>query len=206
MKMQIKPHYLYNTLDVIRMVALDEDADKTAELLECLAHQLRYVMGQHSERITIKEEIEMLREYFVIMRVRYEERITLVVQLKEDDENLLIPKMLLQPVVENAIKHGLRDKVGNGAVSIQVKRREDEIELIIMDDGVGMDEARLEALRASLGSEVKEEEPNSQHSSIGMRNVYNRIKMECGKDYGFTIDSVKGMGTIVTYHLPIEEE
>jgi len=206
LKMQIKPHYLYNTLDVIRMVALDEDADKTAELLECLAHQLRYVMGQHSERITIKDEIEMLREYFVIMRVRYENKITLVVQLEEKDENLLIPKMLLQPVVENAIRHGLREKAGNGAVSIQVKRRENEIEIIIMDDGIGMDEETLALLRASF--EAEEDAPNSnlQHSSVGMRNVFNRIKMECGKKYGFTVDSVKGMGTIITYHLPVEEE
>ena len=126
LKMQIQPHYLYNTLDVIRMTALSENDEKTAELLECLAHQLRYVMGEHTERIKLRDELQMLREYFVIMKVRYEGRIQLNIQVSDEDSELYILKMLLQPVVENAIKHGLREKNGEVVLCqdlVQVKMR-----------------------------------------------------------------------------------
>ncbi|MCF0143407.1 MAG: histidine kinase, partial [Parasporobacterium sp.] len=117
LKMQIQPHYLYNTLDVIRMTALDNDDELTADLIEALAAQLRYVMGSHDERVTIRQELDMLANYFVITRVRYENRFDLVVDINDEDQDLYILKMILQPIVENAIKHGLREKEGTGSVS-----------------------------------------------------------------------------------------
>ena len=206
LKMQIQPHYLYNTLDVIRMTALSENDEKTAELLECLAHQLRYVMGEHTERIKLRDELQMLREYFVIMKVRYEGRIQLNIQVSDEDSELYILKMLLQPVVENAIKHGLREKNGEGTVAVRVARKSDALEIVIMDDGVGMDEAQVKMMQAALeNSEIGHAEADS-NLSVGMKNVYDRIKLNCGSAYGFTIESIKDMGTIVTYRLPIWEE
>lgn len=205
LKMQIQPHFLYNTLDVIRMTALEENDDKTAELLECLAHQLRYVMGKHNERIHLKDELEVIREYFVIMKVRYEGRITLHVHVANEDLNLVIPKMLLQPVVENAVKHGLREKEGHGTVAINVFRREEDLEIVVMDDGVGMEEEQVEKMQQALDY-PQPGYVGEGDVSVGMKNVYDRIKLNCGKEYGFTISSVKGMGTIVTFHLPVWEE
>lgn len=206
LKMQIQPHYLYNTLDVIRMTALDQEDEKTAELLECLAHQLRYVMGEHNERIRLRDELQMLREYFVIMKVRYEGRINLHIQISNEDLDLYILKMLLQPVVENAIKHGLREKNGEGSVAIRVSRNEDILEIVVMDDGIGMEEDQVRQMQETLDVPEIGYIGEDGHVSIGMKNVYDRIKLNCGKEYGFRIESVKGMGTIVSYRLPIWEE
>jgi two-component system sensor histidine kinase YesM len=206
LKMQIQPHFLYNTLDVIRMTALEEHDEKSAELLECLAHQLRYVMGEHNERIYLKDELEALREYFIIMKVRYEGRISLHINVANEDQMLVMPKLLLQPVVENAIKHGLREKPGHGTVAISVLRRTDYLQIIVMDDGVGMSEERVQHMQEVLDHPEVGYTDKEKHVSVGMKNVYDRIKLNCGKDYGFTIESVVGMGTIVTYRLPIWEE
>ena len=110
LKMQIQPHYLYNTLDVIRMTALEQGDRKTAELLESLARQLRYLIGNQSDRVNVKDELDAIREYFVLMRARYEGRISLMIDIADKDQKLMIPKLILQPVVENAIRHGLREK------------------------------------------------------------------------------------------------
>lgn len=206
LKMQIQPHYLYNTLDVIRMTALEENDEKTAELLECLAHQLRYVMGEHNERIYLKDELEVIREYFVIMKTRYEGRITLHINVNSEDLTLIVPKMLLQPVVENAVKHGLREKEGHGTVAINVFRHAAYLEIVVMDDGVGMDEERVKQMQEALDQPKAGKIDQNSRVSVGMKNVYDRIKLNCGKEYGFTIESVIGMGTIVTYYLPIWEE
>ncbi len=206
LKMQIQPHYLYNTLDVIRMTALEENDEKTAELLECLAHQLRYVMGEHTDCIVLRDELQALREYFFIMKVRYEGRIGLGIQVSDEDAELYIPKLLLQPVVENAIRHGLREKDGEGMVAIHVERKEDYLEIVVMDDGVGMDEEQVRIMQETLEHpEIGKADANGR-LSVGMKNVYDRIKLNCGKEYGFRIESFLGVGTIVTYRLPIWEE
>lgn len=206
LKMQIQPHYLYNTLDVIRMTALEENDEKTAELLECLAHQLRYVMGEHTDCIVLRDELQALREYFVIMKVRYEGRIGLNIQVSDEDTELYIPKLLLQPVVENAIRHGLREKDGEGSVAIRVERKEDHLEIVVMDDGVGMDEEQVRIMQETLDNPEVEKADANGRLSVGMKNVYDRIKLNCGKEYGFRIESFLGVGTIVTYRLPIWEE
>lgn len=206
LKMQIQPHYLYNTLDVIRMVALDQDDEKTAELLESLAHQLRYVMGPQSDRTYLKDELDAIREYFVITKARYEGRISLMIYAADEDLMLVIPKLLLQPVVENAIRHGLREKKGNGAVAIRVSRKSTYLEIIVMDDGVGMDEEQVRRMREILETPEVGLVDAEGRVSVGMKNVYDRIKLNCGMEYGFTIQSTLGMGTIVTYRLPIWEE
>ncbi|MCD8150226.1 MAG: sensor histidine kinase [Clostridiales bacterium] len=206
LKMQIQPHYLYNSLDVIRMTALDQDDQKTAELLESLAKQLRYVMGSQSDRVYLKDEIEAIREYFVLMKVRYEGRISLVLYLRDEDRMLVIPKLLLQPMVENAVRHGLRDKPGFGAVAIRVERKADHLEIVVMDDGVGMEEDVLVRVRDFLENHQVGAIDSDDPISVGMKNVYDRIKLNCGEAYGYTVQSKKGMGTVITFTLPIWEE
>lgn len=206
LKMQIQPHYLYNTLDVIRMTALDHDDEETAELLESLAYQLRYVLGEQNEKAQIREEIKMLQEYFVIMKARYQGRISMTVSVSDEDASLLVPKMLFQPIIENAIRHGLRQKKGKGTVAIQVERQGDELQVVIMDDGVGMSEERVQKMQEALDNPKAGQADKSGWLSVGMKNVYDRIKLNCGKQYGYVIHSVEGMGTIVTFHLPVWKE
>lgn len=206
LKMQIQPHYLYNTLDVIRMAALEQNDRRTAELLESLARQLRYVMGSQSDRVYLKEELDAIREYFVLMRARYEGKISLMINIADEDRELVIPKLLLQPMVENAIRHGLREKEGNGAVGIHVERKKDYLEIVVMDDGVGMSEEQVKHMQQILDNPEIGVVDEEGRVSVGMKNVYDRIKLNCGPEYGFVIQSAQGLGTSVTFHLPIWKE
>lgn len=206
LKMQIQPHYLYNVLDVIRMTAIENNDDKTARLLESLAKNLRYVIGQQKERVPLYMELNSIREYIVLMNARYQDKLQLNVNISDQDRNLYVLKLLLQPIVENCIKHGLKDKEGIGNIEVTVKRHEDYLEIVVMDDGIGMsreDEAYIRRMMESSGDIEKKDEGRI---SVGFKNVYDRIKFSCGDAYGFTINSFENVGTMVKFKLPIWEE
>ena len=206
LKMQIQPHYRYNTLDVIRMSALEGGDGKTARLIESLSHQLRYVIGDHRERIALRQELDNLSEYGVLITARYEGRINITIEAADRDLGLLVPKLLLQPFVENAVKHGLRDRPEGGTVLIEVTRLEDALQILVLNDGAPIEPDRLEHIRAFLARAAVGEQDGDGIVSVGMKNTCDRIKLNCGLDYGFTIDSGGSMGTIVTIRLPIWED
>lgn len=206
LKMQIQPHYLYNTLDVIRMTALEYDDIKTARLLECLGKQLRYVIGQQRERVPFYMELDSIKGYIVLLNARDQDRFSVNINVSDQDRNLYVLKLLLQPIVENSVKHGLKQKDGPGTLEINVKRFADYLEIIVMDDGVGMTPEELGTLQQALEKKGAPEPNANGHISIGLKNVYDRIKLVCGEEYGFTITSVQGMGTMIKYRLPIWEE
>ena len=203
LRMQIQPHYLYNTLDVIRMTALEQDDPKAARMLESLAFQLRYVMGSHTDRALLGDELKMLEEYFVIMKARYEGKIELHIDVAKEDRQLWIPKLILQPMVENAIRHGLRPKKDGGTIEIRTKRRDEELYIIVMDNGVGIEPDRLQHVMELIVDEDITAGVATGEVSVGMKNVYDRIRINCGNAYGYDIESIPGFGTIVTYHLPV---
>ncbi|MCR5667296.1 MAG: sensor histidine kinase [Eubacterium sp.] len=205
LKMQIQPHYLYNTLDVIRMTALDQGDRETAKLLESLAKQLRYVLGAQAERVPIVDEINMLKEYALIMQVRFENAFDFFVSLKDEDRQLMTLKMLFQPVVENAIKHGICPKHSKGRVVLEVTRQDRYMVVTIMDDGVGMSEEIVAHIMDVLQNKPIGYQDPDGILSVGMKNVYDRIQLSCGKEYGYVVESIEGMGTIVTFRLPIWE-
>lgn len=206
LKMQIQPHYLYNTLDVIRMTAVENKDEKTARLLESLARNLRYVIGQQRERVPIYMELDSIREYFVLMNARYQDKFQLNVNVSDKDRNLYVLKLLLQPAVENCIKHGLKDKEGIGTIEVNVKRLEDCLEIVVMDDGVGMSGEEVAYIREELETKEEVEKKGEGRVSIGFKNVYDRIKLSCGEAYGFTLDSYENVGTMVKFRLPLWEE
>ena len=206
LKMQIQPHYLYNTLDVIRMTAVEQKDMRTARLLEGLGKQLRYVMGQQGERVPLYMELNSIQGYLVLMNARYQNKFQVNVNVADEDRGLLVLKLLLQPVVENSIKHGLRDKEGTGTLELNVKRLADCLEIVVMDDGVGMTPEETERLLQNLEKKGPAATNEEGHVSVGLKNVYDRIKFTCGEAYGFTVASVAGMGTMVKYRLPVWEE
>ena len=203
LKMQIQPHYLYNTLDVIRMSALDGGDGKTARLIESLSHQLRYVIGDHRDRVSLRQELDNVQEYGVLIAARYEGRIGINIEAADSDLDLLVPKLLLQPFVENAVKHGLRDRIEGGSVLVEVVRLEDALQILVLNDGAPIDPERLEHIRDFLEHAGVGEQDGEGIVSVGMKNTYDRIKLNCGPAYGFTMDSGGSMGTIVTIRLPI---
>lgn len=206
LKMQIQPHYLYNTLDVIRMKAIEHDEFQVAELLESLSRQLRYLTNNEYDYVKLEDELNNIKEYFVIVSVRYNGLYELDINVNEDDLNLMVPKLILQPIVENSVKYGLRGRKGSGRVSINIKKNNGYLKIIIMDNGVGLSEEKNKEIKMNLTDDEHTIKYHSNTGSIGIKNIYNRMKYYYGKNYEFKIDGEEGVGTIVTYQLPIEGE
>ncbi len=206
LKMQIQPHYLYNTLDMIRMSALDQEDAKTARLIESLSHQLRYVMGTHQDRVTLRQELDSLQEYGVLMATRSEGRIQIRMEVADSELGLYVPKLLLQPFVENAVKHGLKEKPGGGTILIEAVRLPNTLQIMVFNDGLPIDTDRLAHIRRFLETSAVGQQDETGIVSVGMKNTYDRIKINCGREYGFTLDSDENMGVVVTIRLPIWKE
>jgi two-component system sensor histidine kinase YesM len=206
LKMQIQPHYLYNTLDMIRMSALEQQDAKTARLIESLSRQLRYMMGTHRDRVTLRQELDSLQEYGYIMSVRSEDKIQLRIEVADSDLGLYVPKLLLQPFVENAVKHGLKEKRGGGTILIDTARIGDVLQIMIFNDGLPIDSERLIHIRQFLETAPIGAQDEAGIVSVGMKNTYDRIKINCGSEYGFTLDSDENIGVVVTIRLPAWRE
>lgn len=207
LKTQIEPHYLYNTLDVIRMTAITKDDKETAEMIDGLSGQLKYLIGGARDMVTLQAELDSVRNYFKIIKISYENRFSLEVEVPEELLELKVPQLILQPVVENAVKHGLKPKEeGEGVVAIQGMKSEDRLEITVMDNGIGMTEEKMAYVQKLLDSQDTVKHAKSKSASIGLKNVYDRIKLIFGDTYSMEISSFEGIGTIVKYKLPVIEE
>lgn len=203
-KTQIRPHYLYNTLEIIRMSALEEGADETREMIVSLSEQLKYVIGQFGDQVTLAMELEMIENYFKIIRVRYEGRISLEIDVAKDFYRVKLLKLLLQPLVENAVIHGLKVKKGKGKVKVSAKKAQGVLELQVIDDGIGMDDTTMQKINQLLKSERMGNELDGNWENIGLKNVHDRIQMTYGEAYGLSVSSKKRLGTKMSIRIPIE--
>lgn len=200
LKNQIRPHYLYNTLEVIRMSAFANGDRQVADMIHSLSGQLEYVIDFGEETVELKQELEHLGHYFHLIEVRFDRRIALEVDIR-DEELLEMPvfKLMVQPLVENAVQHGIRPKGNKGNVLIVIERIDDSMYSVsVYDDGVGMSQERLEALRQHLSSPEL-----TSGKSIGIKNVQERIKGAYGEPFGLDIESRPHIGTSVRILLPV---
>lgn len=205
---QINPHFLYNTLEAIRSDALCEGADNIANITEALATFFRYTISNVNSMVTLEAELNNSENYFAIQNYRFGDKINLKINLSDEDISVLeyeIPKLTLQPIIENAIIHGLEHKVDRGTIEIDITTTEDRLMIKITDDGVGMDEAVLnninERLHEISGEGLKLK--NSQKGGIALINVNNRIKLQFGEKYGLRVYSIRNFGTSVEVTLPL---
>jgi len=208
---QINPHFLYNTLEMIRSQALDQGVENVADMAEALSTMFRYNISHPGDMATLSEELENVYNYFRIQQYRFPNRFMLVKLFDETDEkllNCLIPRLTLQPIVENAIYHGLEEKVGAGSVSIRIFTTGDRIVIRIADDGVGISSSRLESIRRimELGTSFVYGENGKQNNGIALININQRIQLYYGKEYGVTLSSVENSGAIVEIELPYLEK
>lgn len=193
---QINPHFLYNTLDSIIWMAETNDPN-IVPMTEALAKLFRISLNKGNEEITVKKEIEHVRNYLFIQSMRYVDKFTYDIQVEEEVEKCRIIKLILQPVVENCIYHGIKKKRGGGHIRIHAYREGAFLKMTVSDDGCGMEPGMCEKI---LSDEVELE--NISGSGIGVKNVNERIKLRFGKDYGLKYESELGSGTTVTYTLP----
>lgn len=200
LKSQIRPHYLYNTLEVIRMNAVANDDNEVGDMILSLSKQLKYVIDYGEDWVTIRREIEHLNDYFNIIEVRYENRIELRYEIAgEVDPNWSILKLSLQPIVENAIQHGILPKGGKGSIRLTIETLDGHLVVTVYDDGIGMNADSLEKLMFRLN------ETAIASKNVGLKNVHDRIKTSCGPEYGLTISSREEVGTSVRMVLPIRQ-
>ncbi|MFB5760567.1 cache domain-containing sensor histidine kinase [Paenibacillus medicaginis] len=197
LKSQIRPHYLYNTLEVIRMNAVDKEADEVADMIHSLSNQLKYVIDYGEDRVSLRRELEHLHDYFYIISVRYDNRYVLRCDITPDvDMDWPILKLCLQPIVENAVQHGLRQQK-KGTIGITIEKREKDLAITIYDDGAGMDKETLARINETLC------EPSPPSKSIGLKNVHERIRSMYGENYGLSVSSQKDIGTSVLLCFPV---
>lgn len=203
---QINPHFLYNTLECIRAIALFHKAEDIAEITSSLSKMFRYSI-KGAGFVSIGEELLYLREYSRIIDYRFRGKIQIRVEAEERLQSLYTLKLLLQPIVENAVFHGLETKVSSGLVTVQVNLLTDELVCFtVKDDGVGMSGQRLEEVRAQLNRFEGPVVMNDGGVGIGLANIYRRIKLFYGENAQMTIESKVDEGTTVILTVPIMEE
>ena len=200
---QINPHFLYNTLDsIIWMIELGE-SEEAIDMTSALARFFRLGISRGSEVITIRSEIDYLETYLSIQKTRYKNKLNYEVCFQPELYGKRILKLLVQPLVENAIYHGIKNKETPGMLRVRGDIEGGTMLIRVSDDGVGMDAARLEALRASLDSGSLEAEGPG---GVGVRNVQERIALYFGRQYGLAFESSPGVGTTATIRIPLVEE
>lgn len=204
---QINPHFLYNTLECIRGEAILQKCDSIAGMAKSLASFFRYSISRKENIVPIPDELNNIKHYFLIQNYRFENKFRFEIISEEDEERYytwLIPKMTIQPIVENAIFHGLETKTGNCGVKIYLNATEDKVILTVSDNGVGMNEETLERLRQRMEYGDADAETKSAHGNgIALYNVNQRIKLFFGSEYGLQVYSTEGVGTDVEIVIPI---
>lgn len=201
LKSQIYPHFLYNTLEVIRMTALDDSEKKVPEMIEALSEQIHYLIGPMQDMVPLDKETDIVRKYVYLLNCRISGKIQLSVNVQAVS-SLTVPKLILQPVVENAYVHGIKPKKGSGCIMIEAYVEEAVLHMNVMDNGVGMDEdavVRLYEIMNGTNPGIKSE---YNWQSIGLKNVNDRIKYLYGEEYGIEITSTAGIGTNVHIIMP----
>ena len=197
---QINPHFLYNTLETIRMKAFCNGDKEIADIVKKLGKIMRRNLEVSGKMVSLQSELELIENYLQIQSMRFEGMVKyeLNIEASVRKEGYKILPLLLQPVVENAFIHGLEEKKEKGTIIIDILENDECLIVKVKDDGVGIEPDKLEIINHKL---ALSEENNGK--SIGMINVNQRIKIHYGKQYGLSIESKFGKGTIVTLSLPI---
>lgn len=206
---QINPHFLYNTLESIRGEALIAGLSGVADMTESLAKFFRYTITKVENLVSVEEELDNCETYFGIQKYRFGDRLQLHIEYDPDEweeiMNCRIPKLTLQPILENSIIHGTELKIGEGNLWIRFRRTENRLVITISDDGVGMDEETLERLNETLnrGVDAITQQQEEKKGGIALANVNNRIHLIFGDEYGMHVYSMAECGTDVEISIPV---
>ena len=201
---QIKPHFLYNTLDTISWMAEDYNAKDIVNLVGALTRVFRIGLNKGREEINLKDEIDHINSYLIIQKYRYEDKLSYEIDFDREILNSLILKLITQPIVENAIYHGIKEKRGKGKILIKFNRVFDDIVITVEDNGAGILEEKLQNINSMLETSNSFCIDSESGSGYGISNVNTRIKLTYGQAYGLKYYSKIGEGTKVEIKLPVE--
>ncbi|MEH7385773.1 sensor histidine kinase [Bacillus sp. JJ1521] len=201
LRAQINPHFLYNTLETISAIAKLEKVNIVSDMSVALGEMMRYSIKKEQQFVPMEEDLRLVDYYLFIQKVRFQEKVNVNLRVEPSVKNYYIPPLLIQPLIENAINHGLEMKVGTGDLQIEIYEENNLLWIKVKDNGIGMDEETLNRIR-NMVTLVK----NDNHTQIGLENVRRRIELLFGKEYGLMITSIKNVGTTVLLKLPILHE
>jgi two-component system sensor histidine kinase YesM len=194
---QINPHFLYNTLDTIIWLAESDEQKQVVHMVESLSDFFRTSLNQGKDIISIKEEIQHVRSYLEIQQMRYQDILEYEIDVPEEFYQNTIPKITVQPLVENALYHGIKNKRGKGKITVRGYREDSFFILEVRDNGIGMQTERLVQVRNALLYKQL-----AESKVYGLYNVNERIRLNCGEEYGLRISSTYQEGTTVKILLP----
>jgi two-component system, sensor histidine kinase YesM len=198
---QINPHFLYNTLSSIHWIALMNEEKRIADMVGSLSDFLRFSLNKGKEFCLIQQEIAHIENYVRVQSIRFPDKFDVDYSMGPELSNTYMLKLLLQPLVENAMLHGIQKKEGRGSITIFVEKKGSRIDFVVMDDGVGMTEEQLGTIRDQL-----KQADSSTDSSYGLRNVHERLQLHYGEGNGLRIESKLNAGTRVSFSIPMMEE
>ncbi|MGG4552760.1 histidine kinase [Paenibacillus sp. FSL W8-0186] len=198
---QINPHFLFNALESIRMNAHMKGEKEIANVVRLLGKLMRKNLEVGRDQITLKEELEMVRSYLEIQKFRYEDRLNYELIIDRKLEGIRMPPLIIQPLVENAVVHGVENKEVGVHVQLRIHAVDDHAEIVIQDDGIGMALERLEEVRRSMA-----EAQTAVNNRIGLSNVQQRLTMTFGDMHGLSISSEYGQGTVISFTIPLKRE
>lgn len=196
---QINPHFLYNTLDSIIWMAEWGKNKEVVLMTSSLAKLLRQSISNQNELVKVEDEVEYTRSYLTIQKMRYKDKLEYEILVEPEILNFKVAKLILQPLAENAIYHGIKYKEGKGKILVEGFRRDQELILRITDDGIGMKPEQLEKI-------FEKRKTDRKRNGVGVLNVHERLRLYYGQKYGLTFESEWGIGTRVEIHIPYEEE
>ncbi|WP_229263678.1 cache domain-containing sensor histidine kinase [Cohnella cholangitidis] len=192
---QINPHFLYNTLDSIVWMAESNKSREVVLMTSALAKLFRASISKGEELVSIKTEIDHITNYLMIQKMRYKNKLDYQIEISDSIQHFLTIKVILQPIVENAIYHGIKMKHGPGLITITAEETEADIFLIVEDNGKGMDEDKLRTMLLPAPQQ-------SEGRGVGVRNVHERLQLYFGPQYGLTYKSSLDQGTTVYIRIP----
>lgn len=199
MQSMVNPHFLFNCLNTLSSLAYLEHAEKTRDAAQMIAGYLRNSLSFVGKKISMREEIAHTRRYMEIQKLRFGERIQFLTVCDPDCEEMMVPGMILQPLAENAISHGLKTMAQNGHVKIEIKKDSETVNITVEDNGKGMTEEKMKGLREGF-----ENPATWNQGGIGLQNVASRMKMIFGERFKIFIDSQAGKGTKIRLEVKTE--
>ncbi|NLY43567.1 MAG: sensor histidine kinase [Clostridiaceae bacterium] len=201
---QINPHFLYNTLDTIIWLAEAGKQDEVVEMVTYLSDFFRTSLNHGTGMATLREEERHLRSYLQIQHMRYQDILEYEIDIPDNLKEAIIPKITLQPIVENALYHGIKNRRGKGRIVVSATNADSDVIISIMDNGIGMTPERLNEVINFFSQTDKQVDKDQKRDSYGLYNVNQRLKLKFGDSYGLSISSEYGKGTCVKVKIPFK--
>ncbi|ENH97842.1 two-component system sensor kinase [Gracilibacillus halophilus YIM-C55.5] len=195
---QINPHFLYNTLEMIRMKAILQQDREVADIVKRLSKMMRSALERTDRPIPLQQEIALIQNYLEIQKLRFGDTFHYSIEVDDAYQNYALYPLLIQPIVENAIIHGLEEKEGEGFIKIKVVEESDHLVIAVIDNGIGLSRSQL----AQVKNQLHKDYHQSNDQRIGLHNVHQRIQLTYGNRFGLKVDSIQGVGTVMRLYLP----